>query len=85
MSTHVEVSDALARRCDEIIAAELARLRRRRPGLSPHQLDAVDQALRDLAERFVLDPVRRNPAHASSIDALFVLGRETPSPSRGRR
>ncbi|UYM07600.1 hypothetical protein [Solicola gregarius] len=66
----------IARDCDVVIAAEVERLRRRRPCLTQADLDAVDAALAELAERLLLDAIRRRPALHEAISPIF----STPSP-----
>lgn len=78
------VPDALGQRCDAVISAELARLERRRPGLSSHERRVVADVLKDLADELVLRPVRRHAAHDRAVATLFALEPEAHIVPRGR-
>lgn len=72
--THEAVTQALATRCDGVITAELARLCRRQSTLSAQAIGVIDAALRRLADDLILAPVRRQPAYAPRVTALFFGG-----------
>ncbi|UPK75273.1 hypothetical protein MU582_01130 [Nocardioidaceae bacterium SCSIO 66511] len=61
----------VARHCDGVIAVEVDRLRRRRPGLSAADLAALHAALTDLADRLLLDSIRRQPALHDAVAPVF--------------
>lgn len=73
LETHedVELLVRIARDCDDVIALEVDRLRRRRPSLSEQDLAAVDDALAQLAERLLLDAIRRSPNLHDAIGPIF--------------
>lgn len=66
-----DLSVRIAAECDTVIAAELERLRRRLPSLSEADVAAIDDALAQLAERLLLDAVRRRPALHDAIGPIF--------------
>lgn len=61
----------VARHCDGVIAVEVDRLRRRRPGLSAADLAALHATLTDLADRLLLDSIRRQPALHDAVAPVF--------------
>lgn len=77
-----DVVSLLGRRCDEVISAELERLRRRQPGLGTAELRVVEESLGGLVEALLIDPVRRHPGHGDAVDTLFALSDD--SSRRGR-
>lgn len=76
MGLTTEADDRLTRRiardCDAVIAGELSRLRRRRPGLSAADLAALDTTLSALANRLFLDALRRRPELTDAIAPIFT-------------
>lgn len=67
-----DLIERVARDCDAVIDAELARLRRRQPQLSESDLVALDDALADLAERLLLRALRRKPELLDTIAPIFT-------------
>lgn len=61
----------VARHCDGVIAVEVDRLRRRRPGISEADLAALDAALAQLAEELLLGSIRRQPALHEAVAPVF--------------
>jgi hypothetical protein len=59
-------------RCDAVIEAELTRLGRRQPALTPAQLVVIEQALSELADKLLLDALRRKPALLGRVEPLFT-------------
>lgn len=67
------------RLCDGVIAAEVDRLCRRRPGLSAADLAALRSALAELADQLLLDSLRRRPALHDRVAPIF-----SPLEAQGR-
>lgn len=65
--------ERIARDCDAVIDAELSRLRRRRPRLSESDLAALDKTLSALANRLLLDALRRRPELIDTIAPIFTI------------
>ena len=63
--------DFLQRRCDDLVAAETARLSRRLPALPGQQLGLVQAALTRVAERLVLS--RASDVSGEELKVLFDL------------
>lgn len=62
----------LEHRCQEIIAAEVARLARRAPALTENHLGVVEASLRQIVDRLL--PARTYAdAHPAAVIALFDL------------
>jgi hypothetical protein len=70
-----DFADRLSRRCQEFIDAEVTRLGRREPGLASADLAEIDRVLTDLADKLLLDTLRRRPDLAGRLEPLFVLPR----------
>lgn len=66
-----DLSVRIAGDCDTVIAAEIERLRRRLPSLSKADVAAIDDALAQLAERLLLDAIRRRPELHDTVDPIF--------------
>lgn len=62
----------LADRVGRVIDIELTRLRHRQPTLTASQLAVVEQTLSDLANRLLLDAIRRNPRLWPRLELLFT-------------
>ncbi len=67
----VSARDVLARRCEDLVAAEVARLARRAPALHGDQLAEVAAALRRVAGQLVL--ARTNAISDAELAVLFDL------------
>jgi hypothetical protein len=80
----VSARDVLARRCEDLVAAEVARLARRTPPLNGDQLAEVAAALRRVAGQLVL--ARTNAISDGELAVLFDLaGAPDQPPCRARR
>jgi hypothetical protein len=66
-----ELAEELSRRYTLVINAELGRLERRQPELTPGQLAVVERALADLADRLLLDALRNHPELSGRLEPLF--------------
>lgn len=66
-----DLSVRIAAECDAVIAAELERLQHRLPSMSETDLAAIDDALAQLAERLLLDAIRRRPELHDAVDPIF--------------
>jgi len=71
----------LENRCDEVIEGELVRLGRRQPGLTDAQLVVIEQALSDLADRLLLDSLRRKPGLTDLVEPLLRSRSRTAVPA----
>jgi hypothetical protein len=67
-SRPADARDPLRRWCEDLVAAELARLCRRVPDLGDEHLGSVEKALRQVMDRLVL-----SRAHTISDGELAVL------------
>ena len=70
------ISDLVAQvheRSRAVIDAELRRLARRTPSLGPADLDAIDAALGELVESWLLARLRGLPQHAARLERLFGI------------
>ncbi|MBE3015917.1 hypothetical protein IL992_43175 [Microbispora sp. NEAU-D428] len=63
-----------------VIDAELHRLARRAPSLSPADLDVIDTALEELADSAILAPLRNAPS-----DTAFLLMRVFGGGTKSRK
>lgn len=70
-TTPVRAQDLLARRCEDLIAAETTRLAHRAPALRPDQLTEVAAALHRVAGQLVL--AHTNAISDTQLAALFDL------------
>ncbi|MGH3357421.1 MAG: hypothetical protein ACRDO7_01370, partial [Nocardioidaceae bacterium] len=75
------LTERIARECESVIDAERTRLRRRRPQLSDTELATLDETLTQIAERLLLDALRRNPTLTDSVAPLFTTD-ATPQVSK---
>jgi hypothetical protein len=64
----------LEHRLEQLVAAELARLAGRAPGLADDHLELVEASLRRIIDR-LLPAGRRDRAHPEAVAALFDLER----------
>jgi hypothetical protein len=68
----VSADHLLEHRLERLVAAELARLARRAPGLADDHLELVEASLRQIIDRLL--PARgRDRAHPEAVAALFDL------------
>lgn len=72
-TVHAPLTRVLSARYDAVIEREVTRLGHRQPALTKEQIAIVDEVLRDLARRLVLDPVRRTGVATGAVEALFAV------------
>lgn len=80
---HRHVTGLVTRRCEQVIRDELVRLDHRQPALSSTQLAVVEQSLTALADRLLLNAIRRHPDHLDAVEALFALDDDRPAEEKG--
>lgn len=72
MSRPASAADLLQRRCEDLVAAEIARLSRRVPALTEEHLRHVEAALGQVIDRLVL--CRTRAVRSDDLTVLFDLG-----------
>ncbi|WP_152365252.1 hypothetical protein [Microlunatus speluncae] len=77
-----EVLESLRRRGQEIIDAELGRLRRAAPTLTEPIVIEVDRTLQRLLDGWLLTPVRLHPDRLRDVSVLFGLMPQQPGEDR---
>ncbi|MGH3168333.1 MAG: hypothetical protein ACRDN0_20920 [Trebonia sp.] len=75
MSRPASAGELLQRRCHDLVAAEMARLSRRVPGLQAEHLREVEAALNRVTDRLVVS--RARTVSADQLTELFAIA-ETP-------
>jgi hypothetical protein len=76
---------AVERRWRAVIRGEVRRLRRRRPGLTPDEIRAVETALDRIIDRLLLSRLRGRPPSARHLATLLDLGDLLHDPATGGR
>jgi hypothetical protein len=66
-----DLAEEMSRRFELVISSELGRLGRRQPALTAGQLAVVERALAELADRLLLDALRRHPELSGRLQPLF--------------
>jgi hypothetical protein len=70
--TTTDLVTEMTSRCDQVIELELARLGRRQPRLTAAELAVVEQVLAEVADKLLLDALRRKPTLLGRVEPLFT-------------